>query len=84
MPTIGQRCGHINKHTYGHFPAVTQATHKKPSIYAREIRDKLARDGVCDETNIPSACTIATLKRLSIVPKELLTPAAVEKTTPIF
>ena len=65
---------------------------KNPSVYAREIRDKLARDGVCDETNIPSARTIAhiineelifTLKRLSVVPKESLTPAAAEK-PPIF
>ncbi len=32
---------------------------KKPSIYAREIRDQLINDGVCDETNIPLSRTIA-------------------------
>lgn len=66
---------------------------KKPSIYAREIRDKLARDGVCDETYIPSARTIAhvinkelifTRKRLSVLPEESLTPAAVEKQHQFF
>ena len=66
---------------------------KKPSIYAREIRDKLARDGVCDETNIPSARTIAhvinkelifTRKRLTLTPMESLTPVAIEKQYQFF
>ena len=61
---------------------------QKPSIYAREIKDKLLDIGVCDMNSVPSRQTIShvirnelgfTRKRLSVVPEESLTDAAQEK-----
>ena len=61
---------------------------RKPSMYAREIKDKLLDIGVCDVNCIPSRQTIShvirnelgyTRKRLTVVPEESLTDAAQEK-----
>ena len=61
---------------------------QKPSIYAREIRDRLIREGVSDENHAPSNSAIAysirwelslTRKRLEVIPVESPTPAAIEK-----
>ena len=61
---------------------------RKPSMYAREIKDKLLDIGVCDVNCIPSCQTIShvirnelgyTRKRLTVVPEESLTDTAQEK-----
>ncbi|CAB4013405.1 paired box Pax-7-like, partial [Paramuricea clavata] len=66
---------------------------QKPSIYAREIRDRLIRQGVSDENHAPSNSAIAysirwelnlTRKRLEVIPVESLTPAAIEKQNRYF
>lgn len=61
---------------------------QKPSVYAREIKEKLVTDAVCNENNVPSRRAIAhvinneldfTRKRLSVIPTESLTATAQDK-----
>ena len=61
---------------------------KKPSMYGREIKNKLLELGICNDNTVPSRQTIShvlrhelgyTRKRLSVVPEESLTDAAQEK-----
>ena len=54
---------------------------QKLSIYAREIRDRLIREGVFDENHAPSNSAITHSIRWE--PAESLTPAAIEK-KPLF
>ena len=60
---------------------------KKPSIYSREIREKLVTDNICNVNNVPSRRTLAhainnelifTRKKLSVIPSESLTAASQE------
>ena len=66
---------------------------QKPSIYVREIKDRLIREGVSDQNHAPSNSAIAhsirwelnlTRKRLEVTPAESLTPAAIEKQNRYF
>jgi transposase len=66
---------------------------RKPSTYAREIREKLVTDNICNVNNVPSRRTIAhainnelifTRKHLSVIPSESLKPASQEKLMDYF
>ena len=60
----------------------------KPSMYSREIRERLLNDGICDRRSIPGLSTIQeaisrkigmSYKKLSVVPSESQTNAQVER-----